>query len=195
MAVSRSFGLRASSRLSRWKRAIAAFSLALLMAIAAMTGPEWARFVSSPSLAFAATEQPSPVSLENAESVKALPFWVWVVLPRLFPEKLPGAGGYASLGLKWERGNELPTGFVKETNGVPKVVLNDLVEGNFDVQRYAQFLFDCAQDPRFNPDFILPEITYNINLSLFEKLQYRFSVIPETKKRLLSDANLFVTLQ
>jgi hypothetical protein len=37
-------------------------------------------------------------SLGN-EQTDGIPYWIWLVLPRMFPEKLPGLGGYASLGL------------------------------------------------------------------------------------------------
>jgi hypothetical protein len=36
------------------------------------------------------------------ESNEGIPYWVWLVLPRAFPEYLPGNGGYASLGMYWE---------------------------------------------------------------------------------------------
>jgi hypothetical protein len=65
-----------------------------------------------------AAEQFKYGSIGNEED-EGLPYWVWLVLPRLFPEYLPrGAsgnapGGYASLGLIWEPGQETPVGFSK----------------------------------------------------------------------------------
>src|SRR5687768_12603656 len=49
------------------------------------------------------------------ESEECLPYWIWQVLPRMFPEKLPGPGGYASLGMIWEPDRELPIGFAKRS--------------------------------------------------------------------------------
>lgn len=60
----------------------------------------------------------------GTEAVNGVPFWIWVVLPRLFPEKLPGSGGYTSLGLTWEEGQEMPVGLTKESIGIARVGLN-----------------------------------------------------------------------
>lgn len=35
----------------------------------------------------------------GAEWDAGIPYWIFFVLPRMFPEKLPGPGGYASLGV------------------------------------------------------------------------------------------------
>ena len=40
----------------------------------------------------------------GAEAEAGIPYLLIVVLPRVFPEHLPGPGGYASLGLPWRRG-------------------------------------------------------------------------------------------
>jgi hypothetical protein len=44
----------------------------------------------------------------GAEWDAGVPYWIFYVLPRVFPEKLPGPGGFASLGAAWEQGQELP---------------------------------------------------------------------------------------
>ena len=76
-------------------------------------------------------EGPDPVFDDPVEQFKygslggerdaGLPYWIWVVLPRVFPDLLPGPGGYASFGVVWEEGRELPVGFVKKTVGFPRV--------------------------------------------------------------------------
>lgn len=180
-----------SLHFSRWKQAVAAFGITLLLMFTIVNGVNWHRWISPLPLPLPLTVSTSSGPVVQAggidlEAIDDIPFWVWVVLPRLFPEKLPGAGGYTSLGLSWEPGNELPTGFTKDTSGIPHVVLRDPSTVSFDIQRYAQFLVACAQDPRFISNFILPEITYNVNLSAWERLVYRVSVIPSTKKSLLA---------
>lgn len=143
------------------------------------------------------------IGTENAEGI---PYWIWLVLPRLFPEKLPGPGGYTSLGLTWEEGKETPVGIVKKTIGFPRQGTNCAVCHNatyrqtpkdkptillggpankFDAQGYLQFLFACANDPRFTADYILPAITYNHQFSWLEQQIYRYLLIPQTKKALL----------
>ncbi|MEM7772432.1 MAG: cytochrome c [Cyanobacteria bacterium P01_A01_bin.37] len=193
-----------------WKLTIAALILAVVLAIATIINVAWQGLNQrAPLTSYESPAEHFKYGSIGTESVNGIPFWIWVVLPRLFPEKLPGPGGYTSLGLTWEPGHELPVGFTKEIIGFPRVSLNcaachvgtlrntvtespTLLLGapssTFNVQRYVQFLLDCAQDPRFNANFILPEITYNINLSLWDKLLYRFAIIPGTKKALLADS-------
>src|SRR4249919_2389536 len=60
----------------------------------------------------------------GAENDAGIPYWIFYVLPRMFPEKLPGSGGYASLGVPWEEGFELPVGFTKKVIGFPRVANN-----------------------------------------------------------------------
>ncbi len=149
------------------------------------------------------------IGTENAEGV---PYWIWLVLPRLFPEKLPGPGGYTSLGMIWEEGKETPIGISKKTIGFPRQGITCAICHNstyrttpkdkptiilggpsskFDSQRYLRFLGACASDPRFTADYILEEIEYNHDLSWFETLLYRYLIIPQTKKAILQQVEGF----
>ncbi len=142
----------------------------------------------------------------GAEHDAGIPYWIWYVLPRVFPEKLPGPGGYASLGVPWEQGQETPVGFSKKTIGFPRVANNCAVchtasyrkspnenptfvvagpAHTTDVEGYFRFLIDCAKDARFNADNLMREIKLVTELDLIDKLLYRFFVIPITKKRLI----------
>ena len=53
----------------------------------------------------------------GAEREAGIPYWIWLALPRMFPEYMPGNGGYVSLGFSWEEGKEMPAGFSKKTVG------------------------------------------------------------------------------
>src|ERR1019366_8998288 len=53
-----------------------------------------------------------------------VPYWVWLAMPRIFPEHMPGLGGYASLGMSWEEGKEMPIGFAKQRVGYIRVIGN-----------------------------------------------------------------------
>lgn len=142
----------------------------------------------------------------GTEDHDGIPYWIWLVLPRVFPEKLPGPGGYTSLGLTWEEGKEMPVGFTKKTIGFERVGLTcaachtatyrtdasdrpTIVAGGpsskFDAQAYLRFLEDCAGDTRFDGDTLMQEISYNHRFSLIEGILYRYVLIPETKKELL----------
>lgn len=150
-------------------------------------------------------------SLGNEET-DGIPYWLWLVLPRMFPEKLPGLGGYASFGLVWEEGKELPVGFSKKTIGFDRVAINcafchtasyrtrstdkpTIIAGGpshqFDPQSYVRFLYACASDPRFNSDNLMREINNVYKLSPVEKLLYRYVLIPQTKQALLKQKTQF----
>ena len=60
----------------------------------------------------------------GTEAEQGVPYWIWLVLPRIFPEYLPGPGGYASLGILGKDGHEMPIGLSKVTVGFPRVGSN-----------------------------------------------------------------------
>jgi hypothetical protein len=143
------------------------------------------------------------------EPTAGVPYWIWVVLPEVLPERLPGPGGYASLGAVWEECQETPIGFPKQEIGtVPRVGINCAVchtsvyrksaeeteptivlggaSQGFNVLGYQRFLFDAASDPRFNADVLIEAIDQaNPDFSWFDKLLYRFIIIPRTRDALL----------
>jgi mono/diheme cytochrome c family protein len=138
-----------------------------------------------------------------------IPYWIWLILPRVFSDLLPHPGGYTALGFTWEPGQETPVGVSKQTIGYPRISLNCAVchsgtyretatavpvilptapSSKFNYARYLQFLGKAAADPRFTADYLLGEIKYNHNFSLVEDLLYRFWIIPRTKQQLLAQA-------
>jgi mono/diheme cytochrome c family protein len=142
----------------------------------------------------------------GAEEREGIPYWVWLVLPRVFPDLLPGPGGYAALGLLSQDGRDMPVGLSKVTIGYPRVAVNcafchtasvrstpdalpRLIVGapahQAGAQEYRRFLAAAAADPRFNATTILREIARNYRLSLVERLLYRFVLIPGARERLL----------
>lgn len=148
----------------------------------------------------------------GTEGPEGMPYWIWLVLPRMFPEYLPGPGGYASLGLVWEAGRETPVGFSKKTIGFSRIALNcalchsgtyrtdpqqapTVVPGapatRLDVLGYQRFVFKCAEDERFNADDILAAIEYNVKLSALDRALYRHVLIPQTKKAILEAKQRF----
>src|SRR5207249_2603945 len=60
----------------------------------------------------------------GTEESDGIPYWLWLVLPRIFPEYLPAPGGYASLGVLSKDGHEMPVGFSKVTIGYERVGTN-----------------------------------------------------------------------
>jgi mono/diheme cytochrome c family protein len=141
----------------------------------------------------------------GAEAQAGIPYWLWLVLPRMFPEYLPGPGGYASLGIPWEQGREMPAGFTKVTIGFPRVGNNCALchalsyrtqeeqdpiivpagPGNTqNVQQVIEFFANAAKDPRFTADDIMAQVDLVTHLSLIDKAIYRFA-IPRVRDALI----------
>ncbi len=148
----------------------------------------------------------------GAESSSGIPYWIFLALPRLFPDYLPGSGGYASLGFAWEEGHDLPVGFSKKIVGFERVTNNCalchaasyrdsenesptlVVAGpshTANLQGYLRFLSQCANDPRFNADNLLNEIELLYDLSWLDRALYRFVIIPPLKQRIIEQGRHF----
>ena len=148
----------------------------------------------------------------GGENEAGLPYWILMVLPRIFPEYLPGPGGYASLGLPWEEGKELPAGFSKKTVFFPRVGFNCALchstqyrtepgvtpvvvaaggSNTADIQGLLDFFSKAANDKRFTADNILREIDGSYPLSFRDRLLYRFLLVPITRKRLAEQGRDF----
>jgi hypothetical protein len=163
-------------------------------------------FREEPPPYFASDEDHFLFGSIGTESEQGVPYWIWLVLPRIFPEYLPGPGGYASLGFLSKDGREMPVGLSKVTVGFPRVGINCAVchaaslrthpddvpaviaaapSHQTGEQQYLRFLFACATDPRFTADTILGEIARNYRLSTMDQLIYRFIIIPQTRRAIL----------
>ena len=155
------------------------------------------------------------------EGVEGVPYWIYIVLPKVFPEYLPAPGGYAALGMSWEPGpagknqppHELPMGVTRKFIGFDRAGLNcafchvsrvrlspDQAIPNyyvggpahvFRVQDYQWFLFRSAADPRFNAATLMAAIGGVTKLSLRERILYRFILIPATRSAILKQRDEF----
>jgi hypothetical protein len=144
----------------------------------------------------------------GAENTPGIPYWLWLAMPRMFPEYMPGPGGYAALGMSWEEGREMPVGFAKQRIGYIRVTGNcalchaisnpngpdeaptivPAVPGHAtDMKPLYTFLQQSAKDPRFNADEFLSEIDTATKLSVLDRLLYRYVLIPRTQKALSHD--------
>ncbi|MFO1488052.1 MAG: cytochrome c [Verrucomicrobiota bacterium] len=142
----------------------------------------------------------------GGEARTGLPYWIWATMPRIFPDLMPGPGGYAAFGLVWEPGSEMPVGFTKEKIGFPRVgnncalchtatyraseqspsvVVIGAPAHRFNPQALFQFLTAAARDSRFNADNFLTEIKKDTQLDVVDRLLYRFAIIPMTRKALI----------
>ncbi len=203
--------MRTTGSCKTWIKVIGVFVLILLAAGAWIGYDRGFREHPQPDWVTATPEMRFKYGSIGAEHDAGIPYWIFYVLPRIFPEKLTQdglviPGGYAALGVPWEMGQELPAGFTKKRIGFDRVANNcavchtttyrEKIDSNpvfvvggsahtANVEGFFRYLIDCAKDPRFTPDILMAEINRVTDLDLIDSLLYRFLIIPITKKRLL----------
>ncbi len=186
----------------------------VIVVLAAAAGLAWWKlFREVPQqLADGSVEEQFKYGSIGAEDDQGIPFWIWLLMPKLFPEYLPRPGGYAALGFLWERGHETPIGFSTKTIGFARVAINCAFCHTAAVRRageptpryylggpmhtadilaYERFLFACASDPRFNGDSFVKAIDQVYKLPEIDRLLYRYILVPQTRKALLEQKRQF----
>ncbi len=145
------------------------------------------------------------------------PYWIWLVMPDVFPEYLPDRAGegYARMGFIFEpdsprgrpigvsyRDRPIPmvglncaachAGVVKESPGASPQIVLGMPANKFSLQDYLEFWFNAAQDERFNADTLIPAIREkNPGFSFLDSLLYRFVIIPRVRDTLRERAEDF----
>src|SRR2546423_1404187 len=152
----------------------------------------------------------------GAEARAGLPYWIWLVLPRMFPEHLPNrpGEGYERFGLIFEtpaakrpigtsfRETQVGlvglncavchTGTIRDSPSSPRRIILGMPAHQFDLQSYQRFIFACGKDARFTADNVLTEIRKaNPGFSWFDGLFYRFLVTPQTRKGIVEQSGKF----
>ncbi len=189
------------------KRSLLIVTVAVLVIVGVSAWSSLSREIPQPGWITAEQRSNFLYGSVGAERDAGIPYWIWLALPRMFPEYLPGNGGYVSLGFSWEEGKEMPAGFSKKTVGYVRVAGNcafchaasfragpdegpevvPSVPGRAtDGQEVLTFFRQCAQDPRFNASEIMVEINTATKLSFVDSLLYRYVLIPRTRRKLLS---------
>jgi len=144
------------------------------------------------------------------DGAAGIPYPIWVALPDVCARHLPrGAKGYAAFGFLWERGRDpardQPVGFSRARVGVERMSINCAIchtvrartapdsepqlyfggAGNtIDVQGYQRFLSACANDEDFTAGNLLAAMAAKVELTVAERLLYRFILIPVVRKQL-----------
>jgi len=152
------------------------------------------------------------------EEAQGLPYWIWRVLPQIFPDHVPGnKGGWSAFGLYWQAGDEVPMGLSVRTLGViPRVAPNCAFchQGSYRLrpdqpakfvaagpgtrvnpQAYIRFLIDVGADPRFTSDRVMEEIARIYDMPLWERALYRFALVPATRKALQQQGERFAWMK
>ncbi len=131
---------------------------------------------------------------------------IFAVLPQVCPDRLPG--GYASLGLLAEEGRPFPIGIsqrhrlgvdqvglncavchagtVRATADGPRQIVLGMPSHQLDLQGFFRFVLDCTLDERFTADNLMGLMARNgSELDWFDRVLYRFFVIPRTREQTL----------
>ncbi len=195
----------------RWQ-AVLALGL-LFVAVAAMAGGYlvW-RFTRDAPVDYADIEEHFKYGSTGGERESGIPYWVWKVLPKVFPEYLPDrtyrpGAEYASLGFLYEPGRDLPIGSSRRnTQGIdrvflncaichagavraapdqPRVVYSGMPSNTVNLAAFERFIFACASDPKFTADRLLPEIkAIGGNYDALNRVILRIYGIPFMRERL-----------
>jgi len=131
------------------------------------------------------------------------PYRIFLALPSVCPDKLPG--GYVSLGFIFEHGRDLPIGVSKrwrlgfeqvglncagchtstyrdEPSGAPHIVLG-MPAHRLELQRFFRFVIDCSLDDRFNADNVIEKVNATgAKLGIIDQFLYRTQLIPRIRE-------------
>lgn len=150
----------------------------------------------------------------GAEARIGIPYPIWRVLPVVFPDKLPNrpGQGYERFGFIYE--DNAPksrpigmtykedrvalvglncatchTGTIRDSPTSPRQIIAGMPAHQMDLQSFANFLTDCARDPRFEAGTLIAAIRQqDPDFSWFSSLLYRFVVIRRTREGILERA-------
>ena len=143
------------------------------------------------------------------------PYLIFKTLPAICPEKLPG--GYASLGLIFEPGHDLPVGISRRrrlgldqvgvncaachtgtvrtsSESAPQIVLG-MPAHSFDLEHFFQFVQACTLDDRVTAGSVIAKAEQaGTHVSLLQKLLLHLFVIQRIKLETLSLRNRIAPL-
>jgi hypothetical protein len=171
------------------------------------------RFSRDAPVTYADSEEHFKYGSTGGERESGIPYWIWKVLPKMFPEYLPDktytpGQEYVSLGFLYEPGKDLPIGVSRRnTQGLDRVFLNCAIchagsvretpqspaafyagmpSNTVDLEAFERFIFACASDQRFRADRLMCEMeAIGGKYDLINRLLLRYYAIPLMRERLL----------
>src|SRR5205823_2079354 len=194
-----------------WKWRVVLLVVVALLAIG-FSYLAW-RFSRDDPVTYTDSEEHFKYGSTGGERESGIPYWIWKVMPKLFPEYLPGktyvAGAeYSPLGFLYEPGKDLPIGVskrntqgidrvflncaichagsVRETPASPRIVYPGMPSNTVNLEGFERFIFACVTDPRFTASRILPEIeAMGGDYDSINTSLLRYYAIPFMRERLL----------
>jgi len=138
------------------------------------------------------------------------PYLVFKTLPAVCPDKLPG--GYASLGLVYEPGHDLPigisrrrrlgidqvglncavchTGTVRASAGAQPTIVLGMPAHQLDLERFFEFVTACTLDDRLTADNVFMKAKeMGEPVSWMQRLIYKFVLIRRLKEQIVQGQN------
>lgn len=136
----------------------------------------------------------------GSDAENGLPLDIVRVLPSVFPEYLPPGAGprdYRAFGFLQEPSRPMPIGFsvrrrildrtnlncaachtgvVRRSADGPPMIVYGMPANTVDLQAFFEFLFRCADDPRFTPEALLAEIEADRPLFVVDRLLIRRAI-------------------
>ena len=165
-------------RWARWLTVLLVLPAFVLIAIAIYGA---IRLADDTPVVYADIEEHFKYGSTGGERESGFPYWIFQAMPQRL-RQAPAAGqGYASLGLIFEEGKDLPVGMSKRAlsgrrphvpelrrvphqhgarhaaDAKPRVVLG-MPANTFNIFAFQKFVFDCAHDPQFATEYVVPEI-------------------------------------
>jgi mono/diheme cytochrome c family protein len=162
----------------RWARWLAVSLAIPTLALAALATYVAAVFMEDEPVAYGDPVEHFKYGSTGGERESGFPYWIFQVMPRVCERHLPG--GYASLGMVFEDGKDLPVGMsMRRYQGVDRTFLNCAVchtstvrdapdakplvvtgmpANTFNVWGFQKFFFECGKDPKFAAEYVVPEI-------------------------------------
>lgn len=139
----------------------------------------WQRFGGDSAVVYADAEEHFKYGSTGGEHESGFPYWIFQAMPKVCAKHLPGPG-YASLGMIFEEGKDLPVGMSKRHyQGIDRTFLNCAVchtstvrdtpqakpklytgtpANTFDIMSFQRFFFNCGKDPKFSKEYVIPEV-------------------------------------
>jgi hypothetical protein len=159
--------------------------LTLLLMIGGVLIALVVRFGADTPVDYADIEEHFKYGSTGGERASGFPYWIWKALPRICGDKLPEGKQFPgqefkAVGFLYEGNKDLPIGMSKRRHmGLDRVFLNCAVchtstirdrpdsspkvitgmpANTVDLMAFEKFLFACAKDAKFSPEYIIPEI-------------------------------------
>jgi hypothetical protein len=188
---------------------VAALVALLLVAGAGYVG--WYHLARQlPDTSFASDEDQFKHGTIGLSPTVRLPYYLFRVIPEICADQFPDPQkGWASVGLLFEAGNDLPVGFARREIGYPVVepncalchsgsytndaggpahVLLGAPAHELDLQKFQRVLSSCATDSHFQTDAIMASIQRIAPLGAVEAFFYRYLIVPGARRALAGQA-------